>query len=240
MPKKGLDTGASENPFGLSIGDLMAALLLIFVLLLASTLLRLQEEFDRQSSIAEEYSNIKAKLYEELIEEFRDDLKKWDADLDSLTLSIRFKEPKVLFGQGASNVKRQFENILKNFFPRYIEILTRPDFRENIEEIRIEGHTNSDPPNWTNNPDETYLYNMGLSQDRTRNVLRYCLQTIYASPYRDWVKQNLTANGLSSSKPIPIKGTDIEDKLASRRVEFRIRTNAERKIEEILSKRGSN
>src|SRR5690554_3649816 len=176
MPKKGLDTGASENPFGLSIGDLMAALLLIFVLLLASTLLRLQEEFDRQSSIAEEYSNIKAKLYEELIEEFRDDLKKWDADLDSLTLSIRFKEPKVLFGQGASNVKRQFENILKNFFPRYIEILTRPDFRENIEEIRIEGHTNSDPPNWTNNPDETYLYNMGLSQDRTRNVLRYCLQ----------------------------------------------------------------
>jgi outer membrane protein OmpA-like peptidoglycan-associated protein len=240
MSIKGLDTGVPENPFGLSIGDLMAALLLIFVLLLASTLLRLQEEFDRQSNIAEEYSSIKAKLYEELVEEFRDDLKKWDADLDSVTLSIRFKEPKVLFGQGASNVKRQFEDILNNFFPRYIEILTRPDFRENIEEIRIEGHTNSDPPNWTSSPDFAYLYNMELSQDRTRNVLRYCLQTIHASPYLNWVKQNLTANGLSSSKPIHIKDTAIEDKLASRRVEFRIRTNAERKIEEILNKRGSD
>ena len=41
-----------QNPFALSIGDLMAALLLIFILLLSSTLLRLQDEFENKSLIA--------------------------------------------------------------------------------------------------------------------------------------------------------------------------------------------
>ena len=41
----------------------------------------------------------------------------------------------------------------------------------------------------------------------------------------------ITANGLSSSQPIIING--IEDKERSRRVEFRIRTNADEKMAEL-------
>ena len=49
---------------------------------------------------------------------------------------------------------------------------------------------------------------------------------------REWLRSVLTANGLSSSKLIMQDGE--EDKELSRRVEFRIRTNAEERIGEIL------
>ena len=46
--------------------------------------------------------------------------------------------------------------------------------------------------------------------------------------------EKVTANGLSYSKRIIINGK--EDKKLSRRVEFRIRTKAERKLDQILAK----
>jgi hypothetical protein len=50
-----------------------------------------------------------------------------------------------------------------------------------------------------------------------------------------WTKSLITANGLSSSQPIIING--VEDKGLSRRVEFRVRTNAEKQLEDIAEKR---
>ena len=74
---------------------------------------------------------------------------------------------------------------------------------------------------------------MKLSQGRTRSVLKYVLQTIGESQeIRDWLKLHLTANGLSSSKLITVNG--IEDRKASRRVEFRVRTKSEERIVNII------
>ena len=50
-----------------------------------------------------------------------------------------------------------------------------------------------------------------------------------------WLKGLITANGLSSSQPILVNGA--EDFELSRRVEFRVRTNAEKQLEEIANKR---
>ncbi len=52
-----------DNQFGLSIGDLMAALLLIFVLLLIGTMLKLQDEFESKSNVAERYKELQIDLY---------------------------------------------------------------------------------------------------------------------------------------------------------------------------------
>ena len=52
----------------------------------------------------------------------------------------------------------------------------------------------------------------------------------------DWTVARITANGLSSSHLIFNKdGTENQE--LSRRVEFRIRTNAEKQLEEIAEKR---
>ena len=58
------------------------------------------------------------------------------------TLSIRFKKP---FKQGDAAVSQNaFKNVLRDFFPRYIAILTKPEYRDGIAEIRIEGHTSGE------------------------------------------------------------------------------------------------
>lgn len=223
----------AHNMFDQSIGDLMAGLLLVFVLLLSAALLRLENEFDSRVKFAEEYQILRMQLYEELYNEFKDDLPKWQAVLDKNSLSLRFNEPDVLFDQGKDQVKGRFSLIIKDFFPRYIDILYSDSYRGSIEEIRIEGHTSSEWSQSIATAEEAYFKNMELSQNRTRNVLKVSLSSIANAAKKKWAQGIITANGLSSSQLIFTSGK--EDKKASRRVEFRVRTNAETKVSEFLS-----
>ena len=81
--------------------------------------------------------------------------------------------------------------------------------------------------------DDAYFRNMELSQNRTRSVLRYILSLPAMDADKGWIKEKHTANGLSSSRPI-VGNNGQEDKERSRRVEFRIRTNAENSIVKII------
>jgi outer membrane protein OmpA-like peptidoglycan-associated protein len=229
MSKKNLEI-EDNNQFSLSTGDLMAALLLIFVLLLIGTMLKLQEEFDSKSDVAERYKELQIELYNDLYKEFESDLVLWKAEIDS-TLTIRFKEPDVLFDAGDSKLKSTFSDILSDFFPRYINVLREGKYIDHIEEIRIEGHTSIEG-SYGMDADESYFYNMKLSQDRTRSVLRFCLSMLQTDVF-EWTRDRATANGLSSVKPISENVTE-QGRKQNRRVEFRIKTDAEKQIREML------
>ena len=115
-------------------------------------------------------------------------------------------------------------------FPTYIGILH--DFKSDLEEVRIEGHTSSE---WAGKPDPmtAYFLNMGLSQQRTRAVLEYGLTHTGLSPeLQAWARKRITANGLSSSRLREPNG--VEDKDASRRVEFRVLTRAKEQLLKIV------
>ena len=222
----------------ISISDMMAGLMVIFLFIAISYMIHVRAEKEKIEKamatieqIADTYEALRSELYTDLEEEFKDDLNKWNAVLDQETLSVRFKGPRVLFIQGKAEVRQRFKDILDDFFPRYIAILRQDKYINDIAEIRIEGHTSSE---WSENvsDEEAYILNMELSQDRTRSVLKYVLQIPKISENREWLKDHLTANGLSSSKLISKEG--IEDKEESRRVEFRVRTNAEKRIVEII------
>ncbi len=138
----------------ISISDMMAGIMMIFLLIMVSFMLitqktqedlkiqnqKLLELNDAMSSIAKNYSNLQQELYEALLKEFGKDLKAWEASIDEDN-TIRFNEPEVLFDTGAKQVKKRFKDILDDFFPRYVKILSLEKFKGNIEEIRIEGHT---------------------------------------------------------------------------------------------------
>jgi len=217
----------------LSIGDLMAGVLFIFVLLLASTMLDIQQKAEADAEIASRYNNIKSELYLDIAKEFRDDLASWNAVVDSTDLSVRFLtnesvDAKVsYFSKGSSMPQDSYKSILSDFFPRFMKIISDPQYREAIEEIRIEGHTDSDGG---------YMYNINLSQSRAREVLNYCLNISDTmeggKEIMDWARYKITANGLSYSHPI-LNADGSENKDLSRRVEFKIRTNAEQQLEEI-------
>lgn len=224
-----------EGEHWLSVSDMMSGLMVIFLFIAITYMMQVSEDRNQLVEIAVTYEKTKVAIYEELQIEFKDDLKKWNAEIDKESLAFRFKEPDVLFDVGEAKIKEKFKVILNDFFPRYIKRL-KP-FQADIEEIRIEGHTSSE---WNNkitlDENETaYFLNMALSQNRTRAALEYCLMLPDISVERSWIKHILTANGLSSSKPILVDG--IEDTVHSRRVEFKVKTNSETQILKILQRK---
>ena len=111
------------------------------------------------------------------------------------------------------------------------------NYKDEIEEIRIEGHTSSE---WNKNDDnlQAYFKNMSLSQARAKSVLEYCMLLNSMDDYRDFLIEKATANGLSYSHRIIEDGKENYNK--SRRVEFKIKTTAEAHMDEILEVGGLN
>ena len=197
-----------------SISDVMAGLMVIFLFIAISYMLHVRLKANEiivykneVEKLLDAYKNLQAKLSEELQAEFEGSSTKkrqfrteWRGYLDIETLSIRFKKP---FKQGEATVPNAFKSVLRDFFPRYVAILTKPEYQNEIAEIRIEGHTSSE---WfvKVTGHEAYINNMELSQDRARNVLHYVLRIAHpaVTQNREWLKKNLTANGLSSSQLI--------------------------------------
>ena len=212
----------------MSISDLMSGLMMVFMLISITYMLQVQNEQKKQDEMIQEYAIIKQDIYEALYKEFETDLPKWNAEIDKKTLSVTFIEPDVLFDVGSSALTPKFQNILNDFLPRYLSILQRDEFKSSIEEIRIEGHTD---PYWrgAQTRKEEYMQNMDLSQQRTRSVLLYALTQIVPDENLEWVISKITANGLSSSQPIKNNDGNVNAE-ASRRVEFRVRTNADEKL----------
>lgn len=211
------------------LADLMTGLMMMFMLIAVLYMLKV-------SSAISGYTASKDELGHDLCNEFAKDLAKWDAECDSKNLSIGFKSPDVLFDTGKDVLKPQFAIILNDFFPRYIKILSQDKYKDKIGEIRIEGHTSS---KWSLGVDgnDAYFLNMQLSQARTLSVLRHVLVNTDTSN-KDWAKKILTANGLSSSKLI-FNADGTENQQGSQRVEFKVRTNADEYMQEVLNDLGN-
>jgi outer membrane protein OmpA-like peptidoglycan-associated protein len=222
-----------EESHWIPLSDLMTGLMVIFLLIAVSYMMQVEADAARIKQIAIAYSDIKDALFEDLQTEFKTDLPKWKAQLLKNDLAIRFSEPEVLFDTGSSQLKPEFQAILQDFFPRYVHILTLPKYRDAISEVRIEGHTSSDWKNVVASPEEAYFLNMELSQARTRSTLAYVLNLPAVRDQVAWLRRFVTANGLSSSRLI-LDDKGGEDVARSRRVEFRVRTDAETRIAKIL------
>ncbi|WP_443749355.1 OmpA/MotB family protein [Asticcacaulis solisilvae] len=225
----------TDEDHWIPLADIMTGLMMMFLMIAVIFMVKVQADAARADQVAVTYDEMRSHIYDDLNKEFARDLPKWGATLDR-DLTIRFKEPDVLFATGQDNLKPRFAQILDDFFPRYVRILNDPKYRDSIEEIRIEGHTSSF---WNGNAsaEEAYFNNMALSQARTRTTLQYVLSRPAVRGERGWLTAHLTANGLSSSKLIRLKNGQ-EDREASQRVEFRVRTNADARIEQMLKASG--
>jgi outer membrane protein OmpA-like peptidoglycan-associated protein len=226
-------SGQSEGDEWISVSDLMSGLMLVFLAIAVFFMIQIQNDKGDLENIAVLYEELQTGLYEQLQEEFSQDLAHWNAEIDSTTLSMRFLEREILFEPGRAELNEQFTAILADFFPRYVGVLTSDEYRDHITGVRIEGHTSSD---WIDLVGlEAYEANMRLSQERTRTVLSYVVRLPGVEDVWDsWLRERLTANGLSSSKLVLVG--DVEDPDRSRRVEFRVRTDAEEQMEAILGR----
>ncbi|PSV63678.1 OmpA family protein [Photobacterium profundum] len=215
----------------MSVSDLMAGLMMVFLFISVALMRDAMIERDKIKEVAVTYEENQQAIYLALLDEFESDLNKWGAEIDRESLSFNFTAPEVLFANGRASLTPQFQVILDDFFPRYLQALNT--YKPSIQEVRIEGHTSS---RWNNGStdSEAYFNNMRLSQSRTRTVLSYvmALEPVKINHY-DWVKGHVAAVGYSSSKTI-VNTDGIEDEKKSRRVSFRVITNAETQIRKIL------
>src|SRR5690606_8341783 len=110
--------------------------------------------------------------------------------------SIKFTNPQVLFATGKSDITPYFQEILKDFLPKYLDVVLQEKYIDKIAEIRIEGHTDTQPIAYASDP---YIANMELSQDRARNVLAFLRSQNCYNKLNNQTKNRLqywlTANG---------------------------------------------
>jgi len=201
-----------ENNSWINIADIMSALMMIFMFIAIAFMYQLQNE--------KELYRIKLNIA--LHNEFDNDLKNWKAEITEDNI-VRFKSP---FKIGSSKIPHNFCNILNNFSPRYIKLLTLSSFKDEIDEIRIEGHTSN---GWSkiSSQEDNYLNNMNLSQERANNVLSYLykLDNENINSNQKWLEKYLRANGMAFSNLLYIDDKKtIQDANNSRRVEFRVIT----------------
>jgi len=219
----------SKQAYWIPLADLMTGLMMIFMLI---TAVYIQYVERTTTLVLDEFKDVKSNMQLALQNEFRESFKQWDAELLG-DMTIRFNNPNVQFAIQSAELRPEFQNLMRDFFPRYMKIIRSDKFKNSIKEIRIEGHTSKFWKDTT--PSEAYFLNMGLSQERTRSTLKFIMLMPELRSDEEWFRQHITANGLSSSQPIIKNPASVKEDELNQRVEFRIVTNASDRIDQLIS-----
>lgn len=231
---------AEKTNFWISYADIMAALLLMFILLLTVVIFDYQETLaQRQQEINQQEKEIKEKteeidkllgVREEIIIALQQKFADTDLSLeiDSQTGAIRLPGG-VFFSTNSTVITPEGIEFLESFLPQYVEILLGPEFREYVAQIIIEGHTDDVG---------TYMYNLELSQERAFGVVTEIYSDDFTNfRYKNILRDYLTANGRSYSQPIRDKNGEI-NRERSRRVEFKFRLKDKEMIKRLMESVG--
>jgi len=222
---------ASKQTHWIPLADLMTGLMMIFMLI---TAIYISKVDPTTTLVLDEYKVVREDMKLALQQEFSNDFKQWNAVLLG-DMTIRFNNPNVQFASGSSDLRPEFQALLKDFFPRYMKIVRGEKFKKAVKEIRIEGHTSSF---WKGaSTSDAYFLNMDLSQQRTRSTLKFIMGLPAFQNEETWLKEHITANGLSSSRPIIKNPKSSQDDETNQRVEFRIVTNAADRFEQMIQAR---
>ena len=199
--------------FWMSYSDLMAGMLLIFVLLLIVAMSH-YAEFNRRKQLILEAQETKLvsfrALQKKLIENLEQAFERESVRIDPATGILQI-ESGILFGEGEAALRAEGRERLGRIFDAYIRVILDDDFRDAVKQIEIEGHTNSNG---------TYLFNLELSQQRALTVMKELLAR--AGKDRDKLEQMVVAGGRSFSHLI-YDERGREDMVRSRRIEIKFR-----------------
>ncbi|EAK0806030.1 hypothetical protein A0X79_02640 [Campylobacter coli] len=161
----------------------------------------LQESFDKAKEKVQNLSLIRENLSKELQAKLDSNI-----TIDQKTGSISLPS-EVLFDKDSYTLKNEAKASLRKILSEYFNaIINDPKILSNIENIIIEGHTDSDG---------SYIYNLDLSQKRAYEVMNF-IYTFYKDAR---LQKLLMASGRSFSDPVLVNG--VEDKDKSRRIEIK-------------------
>ncbi len=133
----------------------------------------------------------------------------------------------ILYDFNSAALAAAGQDTLKEFLPKYFDVVLSDDYIGYISEIIIEGHTDTSG---------TYEYNLQLSQDRAESVAAYCFgdgQSLFSAEKLAQIRSLLSVAGRSWSSPVYNADGTVNDE-ASRRVEIKFRLSDEEMISQML------
>ncbi len=192
---------------------------------LSQALLLIQQgQLAAQQQEIEDVIGVKRDLVATLSEEFSgSDL---NISLDEQTGAITM-DSSILFDLNSDVLARSGQDALAEFLPMYFRVVLSEDYLPYISEIIIEGHTDTAG---------SYMFNLGLSQDRAEAVASYCLSeedSLFDDETLATIRSLVTVSGKSWSDPIYNDDGTVNADL-SRRVEIKFRLSDEEMITRML------
>ncbi len=202
----------NNNIFWTTMADLLLGLAIIFM-----TLFVLAMTGFTQQSLEQKQNQIEAS--KELIKELKE--AQIDAQVDPMTGDIKISDLE-LFELNSYTLSAKGKAYLDKLMPIYINnIFSRKELVEGIENLIIQGHTDSQSYAGLKTKDEQFMRNMTLSLQRANSVAEYMFKTNYDKQYSDKLRKMVIVEGKSFSEPILVNGK--EDYNKSRRVELRLK-----------------
>lgn len=211
--------------FWQSYSDLMAAMLLMFILIMSLTLLQSMQLYESQQEELEQLKAAKENIIGDLSETFENS--EFKVEVDPNTGTITF-DSEILFDFAKAELKPEGRSFLEEFLPVYFDVILSKDNIDYVSEIIIEGHADTDGE---------YIENLELSQDRAYSVASFCLEEnsgIVTDSQLKILREIVTANGRSFSDPI-YNSNGTVNMAKSRRVEIKFRPKNDKLIEDMQS-----
>ena len=201
-----------ENVFWTTMSDLMLGLAVVFMTLFVLAI----SGFSTQK-VEQKQEQIKAS--NEVVEKLQE--QKVDAEIDKMTGDIKISDLE-LFEVNSWVLSPNGKIFLNKLIPVYIDtIFSKPELLVGIENIVVQGHTDSQSFAGLSTKDEQFAKNMELSLKRANSVAQYMFNTNYDKQYSDQLRSMLTVEGKSFSDPI-LTPEGTEDFAKSRRVELKL------------------
>ncbi len=211
-PRKSTQAEGDNNIFWTTMADLLLGLAIIFM-----TLFVLAMTGFTQQSLEQKKQQIETS--KELIENLKE--ANIDAQVDEMTGDIKISDLE-LFELGSYNLSPKGKAYLDKLIPIYINtIFSKKELIDEVDNIIVQGHTDSQTYSGIKDPNLGYMKNMELSLQRANSVADYMFKTGYDKKYSEKLRKILTVEGKSYSDPILVNGN--EDYNKSRRVELRLK-----------------
>ena len=195
------------------MSDLLLGLAIIFMTLFVLAMTGFtQETVELQQNQMKASEQIAEKLKEADI----------DAEVDKLTGNVKISDLQ-LFEVGSYQLSPKGKQFLDKFVPIYINtIFANPILYENVENIIVQGHTDSQMFVNAKTPEEQFSKNMQLSLQRAAAVQEYMFRTKYDKKNAPALNKIIVVEGKSFTEPV-LDANGKEDYAKSRRVELKLR-----------------
>lgn len=204
----------SGDAFTTSVSDLMAGLLSIFILALCYFMLNFQTLTNKYTGNTE--------LRNQLLKDVGKDLQAQGLQvrIDTKQGVLRIPES-VLFESGEASIKEQGQAAVSKLSQSLLKTMTRPEYREALETVFIEGHTDNVPIH-----NEFFQSNRELSTQRAINTWNLMRNDV---PEFNWLvnprgEPIFSCSGYAETRPVRENGLDPNSeagRAANRRIDIR-------------------